>query len=121
MRTVELPRVSATAPGRSCKSRIPAAAALYPAYWVAASDSRPVALSSAAPNARTIGAARFGPESPMRYPDQEGESAMAEKKTEVYSAEYMGSGTFRISKPKRKPSKLKEIRSKRNRRRARRN
>ena len=57
----------------------------------------------------------------MRYPDQEGESAMAEKKTEVYSAEYMGSGTFRISKPKRKPSKLKEIRSKRSRRRARRN
>ena len=60
-------------------------------------------------------------DSPMRYPDQEGKSAMAEKKTEVYSAEYMGSGTFRISKPKRKPSKLKEIRSKRSRRRARRN
>ena len=45
---------------------------------------------------------------------------MAEKKTGTYSAEYMGSGTFRISKPKRKPSKLKEIRAKRNQRRSRR-
>ncbi len=39
----------------------------------------------------------------------------------TYKAEYMGSGTFRISKPKRKKSKLKEIRAKRLRRRARRN
>ncbi len=46
---------------------------------------------------------------------------MAEKKNGVYSSEYLGSGTFRISKPKRKPSKLKEIRSKRNQRRSRRN
>lgn len=46
---------------------------------------------------------------------------MAEKKNEVYSAEYLGSGTFRISKPKRKPSKLKEIRAKRPQRRSRRN
>ncbi|MCY4187781.1 MAG: hypothetical protein OXD30_04800 [Bryobacterales bacterium] len=46
---------------------------------------------------------------------------MPEKKSETYSAEYLGSGTFRISKPKRKPTKLREIRAKRARRRARRN
>ncbi len=45
---------------------------------------------------------------------------MAEKDG-TYKAEYSGSGTFRISKPKRKRSKLKEIRAKRPRRRARRN
>ena len=60
-------------------------------------------------------------DSEMRYPDQVGKTVMAEKKNEVYSSEYLGSGTFRISKPKRKPSKLKEIRSKRNQRRSRRN
>ncbi len=38
----------------------------------------------------------------------------------TYSAEYLGSGTFRISKPKRKKSKLKEIRAKRRSRRSRR-
>ena len=45
---------------------------------------------------------------------------MAEKRS-TYEAEYLGSGTFRISKPKRKKSKLKEIRAKRSSRRARRN
>ena len=38
----------------------------------------------------------------------------------TYAAEYLGSGSFRISKPKRKKSKLKEIRAKRNPRRSRR-
>ncbi len=42
-------------------------------------------------------------------------------KDDNYKAENLGSGTFRISKPKRKRSKLKEIRAKRPRRRARRN
>ncbi len=44
---------------------------------------------------------------------------MAEKRA-TYDAQYQGSGTFRISKPKRKKSKLKEIRAKRNARRSRR-
>ena len=39
----------------------------------------------------------------------------------TYAAEYLGSGTFRISKPKRKKSKLKEIRAKRRPKRSRRN
>ena len=100
-----------------------------PGIGPALSEARPVALSCAAlcaraprrlPGQLTRGSL-LPRDSLMRYADQEGESAMAEKKNEVYSAEYMGSGTFRISKPKRKPSKLKEIRSKRNRRRARRN
>lgn len=39
----------------------------------------------------------------------------------AYAAKYLGSGTFRISKPKRKKSKLKEIRAKRHSRRSRRN
>ena len=41
-------------------------------------------------------------------------------KRATYEAQYLGSGTFRISKPKRKKSKLKEIRAKRNSRRSRR-
>ncbi|MCY4597167.1 MAG: hypothetical protein OXC19_20495 [Bryobacterales bacterium] len=45
---------------------------------------------------------------------------MAEKH-DTYAAQYEGSGTFRISKPKRKKSKLKEIRAKRTARRSRRN
>ncbi len=43
------------------------------------------------------------------------------QKHDTYAAEYQGSGTFRISKPKRKKSKLKEIRAKRHPRRSRRN
>lgn len=43
------------------------------------------------------------------------------KKHGTYAAEYLGSGTFRISKPKRKKSKLKEIRAKRHPKRSRRN
>ncbi len=42
-------------------------------------------------------------------------------KNGTYSATYEGSGTFRISKPKRKKSKLKEIRAKRTAKRSRRN
>ena len=42
-------------------------------------------------------------------------------KTSLYAAEYQGSGTFHISKPKRKKNKLKEIRAKRNAKRSRRN
>lgn len=45
---------------------------------------------------------------------------MASKRS-TYAAEYVGSGTFHISKPKRKKSKLKEIRAKRRPKRARRN
>lgn len=45
---------------------------------------------------------------------------MAEK-TNLYQAEYHGSGTFRIVKPKRKKTKLKETRAKRRDRKARRN
>ena len=44
---------------------------------------------------------------------------MAEKEN-VYRAEYHGSGTFRISKPKRNKAKLKETRAKRRARRSRR-
>ena len=44
---------------------------------------------------------------------------MAQKRP-IYSAEYLGSGTFRISKPKRNKSKLKEIRAKRRSKRSRR-
>ncbi len=43
------------------------------------------------------------------------------RKHSTYEAEYLGSGTFRISKPKRKKSKLKEIRAKRHPKRSRRN
>ena len=39
----------------------------------------------------------------------------------TYAAVYVGSGTFHISKPKRKKSKLKEIRAKVRPKRARRN
>ncbi len=42
------------------------------------------------------------------------------EKRSVYQAEYVGSGTFRITKPKRKKTKLKEIRAKRPARRSRR-
>ena len=41
-------------------------------------------------------------------------------KSNVYAAEYHGSGTFHISKPKRKKTKLKEIRAKRTSKRSRR-
>ena len=41
-------------------------------------------------------------------------------KSKVYSAEYHGSGTFHIAKPKRKKTKLKEIRAKRPAKRSRR-
>lgn len=44
---------------------------------------------------------------------------MAEKQS-LYAAKYEGSGTFRITKPKRKKTKLKEIRAKRTARRSRR-
>lgn len=47
-------------------------------------------------------------------------NSMAEK-ANVYKAEYLGSGTFRIAKPKRNKTKLKEIRAKRRDRKARRN
>ncbi len=43
------------------------------------------------------------------------------QKAKLYEAEYQGSGTFRISKPKRKRTKLKEIRAKRPAKRSRRN
>ena len=43
------------------------------------------------------------------------------EKTNLYRAEYLGSGTFRIAKPKRNKAKLKEIRAKRRDRKARRN
>ncbi len=45
---------------------------------------------------------------------------MAEK-ANLYRAEYLGSGTFRITKPKRNKAKLKETRAKRRDRKARRN
>ncbi len=45
---------------------------------------------------------------------------MAEK-ANIYRAEYLGSGTFRIAKPKRNKAKLKETRAKRRDRKARRN
>lgn len=35
-----------------------------------------------------------------------------EKKENLYKAEYIGSGTFIISKPKRKKSKLRQLRLK---------
>ena len=38
---------------------------------------------------------------------------MAWKKAPAYSAAYLGSGTFRTSKPKHENSKLKEVRAKR--------
>jgi hypothetical protein len=46
---------------------------------------------------------------------------MAETKTtkEIYKAEYLGSGTFSITKPKRKTKKLKQARAKKPQRRAR--
>ncbi len=44
---------------------------------------------------------------------------MAEDKEKHYQAENLGSGTFRISKPKRKPKKLRQSRVKNPRRRAR--
>ena len=44
---------------------------------------------------------------------------MAEKQN-LYKAEYHGSGTFHITKPKRNKKKLKEVRAKRRARRARR-
>ena len=42
------------------------------------------------------------------------------EKANIYKAEYHGSGTFSISKPKRNKAKLKETRSKRKARRSRR-
>ena len=48
---------------------------------------------------------------------------MAETETkttkELYKAEYLGSGTFSITKPKRKATKLKQARAKKPKRRAR--
>lgn len=46
---------------------------------------------------------------------------MAETKTtkELYKAEYLGSGTFNITKPKRKEKKLKQAKAKKPQRRAR--
>lgn len=41
-------------------------------------------------------------------------------KSNTYAAEYHGSGTFHITKPKRKKTKLKEIRAKRTAKRSRR-
>ena len=46
---------------------------------------------------------------------------MAEENDKLYKAEYLGSGTFRISKPKRKPNKKRQTRVKSRQRRARRN
>lgn len=56
----------------------------------------------------------------MRYAGQSGSNYVGQKYS-TYSATNLGSGTFRISKPKRKKSKLKEIRAKRRPRRSRRN
>jgi hypothetical protein len=39
-------------------------------------------------------------------PDHTGEFILADDK--VYTAEYLGSGTFRISKPKRKRTKVRQ-------------
>lgn len=44
---------------------------------------------------------------------------MAENTDKLYSAENLGSGTFNISKPKRKPKKLRQSRVKKPRRQAR--
>ena len=44
---------------------------------------------------------------------------MAEHVDKLYSAENLGSGTFSISKPKRKPKKLRQSRVKKPRRQAR--
>jgi len=44
---------------------------------------------------------------------------MAETTKELYKAEYLGSGTFSITKPKRKEKKLKQSRAKKPQRRAR--
>jgi hypothetical protein len=46
---------------------------------------------------------------------------MAAEKESTYKAEYLGSGTFRISKPKRKSNKKLQTRVKNPQRRARRN
>lgn len=56
----------------------------------------------------------------LRYDLGVGTILMASK-SNVYAAEYHGSGTFHISKPKRKKTKLKEIRAKRTSKRSRRN
>jgi hypothetical protein len=44
---------------------------------------------------------------------------MAEKDEKTYKAEYLGSGTFAVSKPKRKPKKLRQSRVKKPQRGAR--
>jgi len=44
---------------------------------------------------------------------------MAEEKDNLYQAEYAGSGTFSITKPKRKPKKLRQSRVKKPQRGAR--
>ena len=44
--------------------------------------------------------------------------AMADE-TKLYQAEYMGSGTFRVTKPKRKPKKQRQTRVKNRQRGAR--
>jgi len=46
---------------------------------------------------------------------------MAAENENLYKAEYLGSGTFRITKPKRKSNKKRQTRVKSPQRRARRN
>ena len=46
---------------------------------------------------------------PIRY---NGQVMAADKSSKLFQAEYMGSGTFKITKPKRKKKKLRQTRVK---------
>ena len=52
--------------------------------------------------------------------DENNQKDQNDQKRELYTAEYLGSGTFRITKPKRNPAKRHEARAHSPQRRARR-